>query len=485
MSAKPALFTATPSTFALPQLASNSQWSTTAATLSVDVLTLSLLFLLAALGRHILTPTSYPLTATLEMFPCLVLLFAAFWVHGLYPGVLLHPAEEMRRIFFSITTVFLVIGSTAFLWHSAQSYSRSVFLSLWAIGSPLVLLTRYISRRVLATKPWWGVPALVLGSGPTAQRVARTLQDGTLGVKVIGVVSDELTYSWEEGLPPFLGDLSAARIIAASRAAQYAIVAMPRTSNLELRHIIQDYCQGFSHVLLVPDMPGLCSLGVSARELGGEVGLELPQRLFHRSAAIMKRTLDLIVGGLAFLILSPLFLAILIAIRLTSRGPIFYGQRRYGQRGKTFKALKFRTMVIDADKILAQYLAVNPGQQLEWQRDHKLKNDPRVTRLGKWLRRFSLDELPQLLNVLAGQMSLVGPRPIVSAEIEKYGRGYDLYTRVRPGLTGLWQVSGRNKTTYEARVAFDEYYVRNWSIWLDTYILVRTIKVVLSAEGAY
>jgi Undecaprenyl-phosphate galactose phosphotransferase WbaP len=315
--------------------------------------------------------------------------------------------------------------------------------------------------------------------------VARTLQDGTLGVKVIGIVSDEPILSSAEFLPPILGNLSVARIVASSRAAQYAIVAMPRTSNLELRHVIQDYCQGFSHVLLVPDMPGLCSLGISARELGGEVGLELPQRLFHPSAAVMKRTLDLIIGGLALLIFSPLFLTILIAIRLTSRGPIFYGQIRHGKTGKIFKALKFRTMVVDADDILAQYLKSSPETLLEWQRDHKLKNDPRITRLGKWLRRFSLDELPQLLNVIAGQMSLVGPRPIVNAEIEKYGRGYDLYTRVRPGLTGLWQVSGRNKTTYEARVAFDEYYVRNWSIWLDAYILIRTVKVVVKAEGAY
>jgi len=142
-------------------------------------------------------------------------------------------------------------------------------------------------------------------------------------------------------------------------------------------------------------------------------------------------------------------------------------------------------MFQNGESILLEHFHKNPEELAAWQRDQKLKRDPRVTSVGGWLRRYSLDELPQLCNVLLGQMSLVGPRPIVSAEVEKYGRGYDLYSRVRPGITGLWQVSGRNNTTYPERVAFDEYYVRNWSIWLDTYILVRTARAVFSAEGAY
>jgi Undecaprenyl-phosphate galactose phosphotransferase WbaP len=180
-----------------------------------------------------------------------------------------------------------------------------------------------------------------------------------------------------------------------------------------------------------------------------------------------------------------LFALIALAIKLTSKGPVFYGHKRNGRHGKVFRALKFRTMVLDADRLLADYLVSHTELVPEWQRNQKLKNDPRITRVGKLLRRSSLDELPQLFNVLIGQMSLVGPRPIVNDEIVKYGRGYGLYQRVLPGLTGLWQVSGRNNTTYEERVAFDEHYVHNWSVWLDLYILVRTIKTVTTAEGAY
>ena len=228
------------------------------------------------------------------------------------------------------------------------------------------------------------------------------------------------------------------------------------------------------------------SLGIRAREVGQqEVGLELSQRLFQHSAKLLKRTLDFAASSVLLLLLSPVFATIAIAIKLTSHGPIFFGHRRFGRGNRPFQALKFRTMVADAPKVLASYLEAHPEEWLEWQRDQKLRNDPRITKVGKWLRRYSLDELPQLLNVFVGQMSLVGPRPIMEGEILKYGRSYGLYTRVLPGITGLWQVSGRNNTTYEERIGFDEYYVCNWSIWLDLYILIRTVRVVLTAEGAY
>jgi Undecaprenyl-phosphate galactose phosphotransferase WbaP len=200
---------------------------------------------------------------------------------------------------------------------------------------------------------------------------------------------------------------------------------------------------------------------------------------------MLKRALDLLLALPAFIVLSPVFLFIAIAIKLTSSGPVFYEHVLQGRDGKAFEALKFRTMFQNGESILLEHFQKHPEERAAWQRDQKLRSDPRVTPVGQWLRRYSLDELPQICNVLLGQMSLVGPRPIVSAEIQKYGRGYDLYSRVRPGITGLWQVSGRNNTTYQERVALDEYYVRNWSIWLDAYILVRTVRAVFSAEGAY
>jgi Undecaprenyl-phosphate galactose phosphotransferase WbaP len=186
---------------------------------------------------------------------------------------------------------------------------------------------------------------------------------------------------------------------------------------------------------------------------------------------------------------APLLLsaAALIAffIKLDSSGPTLYRQERIGRNGKRFQALKFRTMIVDAEAELAVCFARDENLRLEWELNHKLKNDPRLTRVGAFLRKTSLDELPQLWNVLAGDMSLVGPRPIVAAEMEKYGRVFEDYARVRPGLTGLWQVSGRNDTDYERRIRLDRYYVRNWSVWFDIWILAKTVPVVLLGKGAY
>lgn len=468
----------------MPRTATRAPWGTLLCILASDILALAFVFVFLVAGRQLLTP-EYSWSGTLRFLPFVALAFPAFVFQGLYPGLLIHPAEEMRRVFYSLTGVFLIWASTAFLWRTGGLYSRSVFLLGWAVSAPAVLLARQLTRVWLGRRPWWGVPAVILGSGPTAQRIARKLRDGRLGIKVAGVFGEAQILSWEYDMPPILGDLAAARSMGGTHVAEYAIVALPYKSSLDLRHLIEDYCRGFRHVLVVPDMPGVCSLGVTARDIDGELGLEVPQRLFHRGSARAKRAVDCAASVFLLAALAPLFALIAIAIKATSKGPVFYGHWRHGRDGNVFRALKFRTMVADADRVLADYLVSHTEYAPEWERNHKLKHDPRITKVGRWLRRSSLDELPQLINVLSGQMSLVGPRPIVKQEIPKYGRGYELYMQVLPGLTGLWQVSGRNNTTYEERVAYDEHYVHNWSVWLDLYILARTIKVVITAEGAY
>ena len=201
--------------------------------------------------------------------------------------------------------------------------------------------------------------------------------------------------------------------------------------------------------------------------------------------SFMKRLLDLVIVILGGSFALPLLALIIILIRSGSTGSIFFGHTRIGENGKKFKMWKFRTMFQNADQMLEEYLNKFPEIREEWKAGHKLKNDPRVTRVGIGLRESSLDELPQLWNVLKGEMSIVGPRPIVDDEINYYAEKFDYYKRVKPGITGWWQVNGRNDTTYEERVGLDEYYVRNWSIWLDVYILIKTVWVVLRREGAY
>ena len=250
-------------------------------------------------------------------------------------------------------------------------------------------------------------------------------------------------------------------------------------------HFLVRYCASLFPILWVIPAPGMLpSLWTNATDVGGVVGMQSGTRLLRPVPRSMKRVIDCALTIPLAVLSLPFFLILAAAVKLTSRGPIFYGQQRIGRGRQMFSAWKFRTMHADADQMLEARLAADPELRKEWARDHKLRNDPRITAVGRVLRRASLDELPQLWNVIRGEMSLVGPRPIVLQEIPKYGEDFGLYLSVPPGLTGLWQVSGRNRTTYEERVNFDSYYVQNWSVWLDIHILARTVRAVLTGDGA-
>jgi Undecaprenyl-phosphate galactose phosphotransferase WbaP len=209
----------------------------------------------------------------------------------------------------------------------------------------------------------------------------------------------------------------------------------------------------------------------------------LPSSLFRYR--VLKRVMDILVVMLAIPVLVPALLLVAALVKLTSPGPIFFSHRRICRDGAFFSMWKFRTMCVNSSDVLEQYLARNPRARAEWKKSHKLRVDPRITSVGLFLRRYSLDELPQVWNVLRGQMSLVGPRPIVAAEVEKYDDCFDFYCRVKPGVTGLWQVSGRSKLSYDARVKLDCNYVTGWSLWSDLTILLRTFKSVVNRDGAY
>jgi exopolysaccharide production protein ExoY len=200
---------------------------------------------------------------------------------------------------------------------------------------------------------------------------------------------------------------------------------------------------------------------------------------------LRKRGFDVFSAAVAILLLSPLFGMLALLVKMSDGGSVFYAHRRVGRNGNVFHCLKFRTMVENGDEVLAAYFAENPDKRDEWLRTRKLQTDPRVTRIGQVLRKLSLDELPQVFNILIGHMSVVGPRPVVKDELELYGPAADCYLRTRPGLTGLWQVSGRNDVSYRTRIAFDQHYVENWSFFADIKIIVLTVPAILAARGSY
>jgi Undecaprenyl-phosphate galactose phosphotransferase WbaP len=306
-----------------------------------------------------------------------------------------------------------------------------------------------------------------------------------IGLKPVAILDDNpLQY---EGLESEfrVGPIRSCLDIAHESRVPYAIICMPGLSRHQLLNLMDSYGHCFRHVMVVPDLIGMACLGVKVREVGGVIGLEVAQNLLRPSAKIAKRTLDLLLTLALAPIIVPIVLLSAILIKLESRGPAFYANERIGHGGRKFKAWKLRSMFLNNEEALRQYLEAHPDEQDHWDATQKLKRDPRVTRVGRIIRKTSIDELPQFWNVLIGEMSVVGPRPFLESQIAMYGPAYTLYQRVRPGITGLWQISGRNHLPFKERVRMDVYTIQNWSVWLDIYILARTISVVLTAKGAY
>jgi Undecaprenyl-phosphate galactose phosphotransferase WbaP len=423
----------------------------------------------------------------LSLWPLLPLFLTAYAVAGLYPGIAIHPVEELRRASISTTLVYLLLLAITFLLkRDVAAYSRAVFLLAWAQSLVLFPLARGTARKLFAKKVWWGFPAVVLGAGTMGKHVVRALKRRPeLGLNPVAVLDDQPDLPETIDGVPAMGAIALGPVLAREFRIRYAIVAMPEISHDELLDVLSRCGEAFPHLLLIPNLFDYSSLWVEPTDLGGVLGLEIRQQLLQPGARLLKFLLDFVLAAVGGLLALPLVGVAGILIKCTSKGPVCYGHTRVGLGGRQFKAWKFRTMVQDADKALQRHLDKNPQLRLEWEQNQKLRHDPRVTCIGKLLRKTSLDELPQLWNVLRGEMSLVGPRPIVENEIPRYGGKFALYHKVKPGITGLWQVSGRSDTGYEERVRLDAYYVRNWSVWLDIYVLARTFEAVFLRSGAY
>lgn len=452
--------------------------------LTSDAVAVLLSLLLAALLRDYLKHShSKPILGSIPV--SLTLVLCSLMAAGLYPGVGINPVEEIRKTISSITLAFLSLWSATLFLHDLSN-SRLVCAFAYALAIVAVPSCRSLTRRLLSKKPWWGSQVAILGSGEVGRLVLQKLQENpAIGMKPIAVLDDD-----DDALASLDGSLATGPLdrcleITREHRISYGIVCMPNLSRGELMNLLEDYGKCFSHLMVIPDLIGITSLGISAREVGGIIGLELTQQLLRPSAQLIKRALDLSLTTAAIPIALPLLLLAMALIKLEDAGPMFYADERVGRRGKGFKAWKLRTMVTNGEDTLARYLEANPQEKESWKICQKLRHDPRITRVGRLLRKTSIDELPQLWNVLIGEMSLVGPRPMLRKQIHLYGRSFSLYIRVRPGITGLWQVSGRNHLTFADRASLDSYLIRNWSPWLDLYILFRTIRVVLTARGAY
>ena len=393
-----------------------------------------------------------------------------------------------------LATIFLLACTVSFL--ARIDVARGTLLLVWGSALALIPTGRYVTRGWLRSLGKWERPALIVGVGDNAVEAVDALRsEANLGYCVTAFVRSGLPDEQEAAsLPrhdlPVLGAATPtiAEVVAvlAARANAQIVVAVESLSTSEAALLIQALSLRFGNIHVIPTIRGLPLFGTSLSHFFRHEVLFLTLRnsLQQRGVQALKRLFDIAGSGMLLVLLSPVLLMLGLMVMREGGQPLF-AHARIGRFGKPFPCLKFRSMRRDSAQVLERLLASDPAARAEWESEFKLKVDPRITPIGHFLRRTSLDELPQLWNVFCGEMSLVGPRPIIEKELARYGDQVDLYLNVRPGMTGLWQVSGRNDINYEERVALDTWYVQNWSLWYDVAILFKTIEVVLQRRGAY
>jgi len=420
-------------------------------------------------------------------------IFIFFIAHeGLYTKRLVFWHEARLQV--KVLTLSIIVAFTIVTLGKMHRMSRLTLLSLWANSLWIFPLFRLAIKNLFTTLRLGIENVIIVGAGGTGHEVARLISnDNYLGYRIKGFLDDDpdLVGKWVKvgnKEYPVLARLSQHRRVIKQFDVSTVIIAIPSISRrkiLNLNNTIQHHAK---RVLFVRDLKGIGMLNIENYQLFMEplLMLDIKNNLKVPFNIFLKRTLDITISLflLPILLLSTVIIGCLV--RLTSEGPVFYLHKRIGYRGKEIKICKFRTMYSDAEERLEKILRSKPSIKKEWENSFKIKDDPRVTKIGRFLRKWSLDELPQIFNVLKGDLSLVGPRPVVKEEIRRYYKASEVYYfMVKPGVTGMWQVSGRSTASYDTRIGNDTWYALNWSLWADLVILFKTAKIVLEQKGAY
>ena len=397
--------------------------------------------------------------------------------HFFYPGVGIGKVRELKHL-----TLNIFIGYTAFFAFAALTgrwdhfLLKSLFCSL-VLTLPMSVFCRFACRHLLNRFPCTRTRVLIAGAGTAGRAVAREItRDNYYGFEVAGFLDDNCTGN------DIAGPVSRAVEIAVEKQIHFLIICMPPQYLTEYFNALLSH---FHHIIFASSRHILPVMWTRSLALGYTAAFEINNRLQFKMFLVCKKIIEIVLALLVLPFIVIIGSVIAILVKITSAGPVFYRADRIGKNGRKIRILKFRTMYRNADDMLEEILENDPVLKKEWLSKFKLTDDPRITPLGKFLRKTSLDELPQFWNVLTGDMAIIGPRPIVEAEKHYYGADFHLFSVVKPGITGLWQISGRNDLDYSERVNLDVYYVRNWSLWLDYFIFLKTIVNVLARRGAY
>ncbi len=402
-------------------------------------------------------------------------------VSGLLPGWGLGAVEEVRRIQIVLLVLFSLAALTYFFSRERVLPSRVVYIVSWVFGGIFLPIARWAVRTLLIRRGHWGCRVAVYGKPDDAKTLVLALQKSPeLGYRPAAVFSAVQ----EGGALDICGIPVRGDFLNTDCRIKVAAVALPSFSLNEVTRLVDHTLADCSKVIMFPDLKEGVFMSVRSRSFGNLIGLEVASNLFNPFARIFKRMAEAFLVVLTAPLWVPLCIFLALLICLIDRTNPFYTQIRIGKDGRPFHVGKFRTMIADAEERLQEELNQDDDLRAEWESCYKLKKDPRITPLGRVLRTFSLDELPQLIHVLSGKMALVGPRPLPGYHHEALSEITPRY-RVKPGLTGLWQISGRGDADISAMEEWDTYYVRNWSIWLDAVILARTLVSVFSTKGAY
>ena len=410
------------------------------------------------------------------ILPALIFFTLTYHLMALYPAVGIGPVEELKRLTISTSFVMLTLITASFFLRVTTTFSRATLIIAWLlilIGNPVV---RKVFRRMAIRLNFWGIPTMIVGDKKSVIRFQEYLSQYPLSgfwpvLCMAGVIQD--IFPRDHGDGQFFSPI------------ETLIIAEGRDKFDSVRHLITQRKYRFKHIIVLFDEENIGPIWFTPIMLVDNMGLEVVHNLLDSTQKVIKRVMEMILMFLSIPFLLTLFVVVAFLIKVTSPGPVFYKHKRIGLDGKEIWIWKFRTMTHNSEFALQEHIKENPVLQMEWKSSFKLKHDPRITTIGRFLRRTSLDELPQIWNVLKGEMSLIGPRPIVQAEIALYGDEFEIYKQILPGITGLWQISGRNDLPYHDRVKLDVYYIQNWSIWLDIHILMHTILSTLQARGAY
>lgn len=415
--------------------------------------------------------------------PCLFIIFLS---HSHSYRQMQPIVDTMRDIFKAVFYGWIASIIVIYFMKAGNQTSRLFIFLLLCTVLANVCLFRYAVLKFFKLKNIFTEKIIVVGAGITAEKLLKFWKED-LGYRyeILGFVDDHPVSKILPNQFKILGGFSKLKSIVENEKVTTVIIAAPGIGKTALQNLISNIPESVENISFIPDLIGTPMASVNLSILFTEkiLMLNLRNNLANKYNRIFKRVFDIfftVTGGIFIL---PFIFLIMIAVAVDNRGTVIFAHRRVGKGGKHFNCYKFQTMRPNFN--LQKYLAENPAAKKEWEESFKLTNDPRVTKIGAFLRKYSLDELPQLFNVLKGEMSLVGPRPIVDDEVPKYGKFIREYFMVLPGITGMWQVSGRSDTTYEERVAMDTWYVRNWSVWIDMLYLFKTVKAVISAKGAY